>query len=142
MGTLQDVADAAEAFAQKQAGIFLKKNPKASKQEIYLKAFLAGMTTGVEMLTYREKQKGKNVIEKTENPLSLKLDVIDVLIAELQKQFDLFSADAPDELSLDEAGVLIEIEMTSGTYSYNLQQLKKLKTEMEDPLLQSLKEVS
>lgn len=59
MATLQDVAGAAEALAQKQAGIFLKKNPKASKQEIYLKAFLAGMTTGVEMLTYAEKQKGK-----------------------------------------------------------------------------------
>ena len=82
------------------------------------------------------------MIEKVENPLSLKLDVIDVLIAELQKQFDLFSADVPDELSLDETGVSIEIEMTSGTYSYNLQQLKKLKTEMDDPLLQSLKEVS
>lgn len=59
MATLQDVADAAEIFAQKQAGIFLRKNPKASKQEIYLKAFLAGMTTGVEMLTHVEKQKGK-----------------------------------------------------------------------------------
>lgn len=82
------------------------------------------------------------MIEKVENPLSLKLDVIDVLIAELQKQFDLFSANVPDELSLDETGVSIEIEMTSGTYSYNLQQLKKLKTEMDDPLLQSLKEVS
>lgn len=82
------------------------------------------------------------MIEKVENPLSLKLDVIDVLIAELQKQFDLFSADVPDKLSLDETGVSIEIEMTSGTYSYNLQQLKKLKAEMDDPLLQSLKEVS
>ena len=82
------------------------------------------------------------MIEKVENPLNLNLDAIEVLILELQKQFDLFSADVPDELSLDETGVSIEIEMTSGTYSYNLQQLKKLKTEMEDPLLQSLKEVS
>lgn len=100
------------------------------------------MTTGVEMLTYTEKQKGKNVIEKTENPLSLKLDVIDVLIVELQKQFDLYLASASDVLNLDETDVSIEIEMTSGTYSYNLQQLKKLKAEMDDPLLQSLKEVS
>ena len=82
------------------------------------------------------------MIEKVENPLNLNLDAIEVLILELQKQFDLFSADVPDKLSLDETGVSIEIEMTSGTYSYNLQQLKKLKTEMEDPLLQSLKEVS
>ena len=82
------------------------------------------------------------MIEKVENPLSLKLDVIDVLIAELQKQFDLFSADVPDKLSLDETGVSIEIEMTSGTYSYNLQQLKQLKAEMDNPLHQSLKEVS
>ena len=82
------------------------------------------------------------MIEKVENPLNLNLDAIEVLILELQKQFDLFSADVPDELSLDETGVSIEFEMTSGTYSYNLQQLKKLKAEMDDPLHQSLKEVS
>ena len=63
------------------------------------------------------------MIEKVENPLNLNLDAIEVLILELQKQFDLFSADVPDKLSLDETGVSIEIEMTSGTYSYNLQQL-------------------
>lgn len=142
MATLQDVAGAAEALAQKQAGIFLKKNPKASKQEIYLKAFLAGMTTGVEMLAYAENRKERNMIEKVENPLNLNLDAIEVLILELQKQFDLFSADVPDKLSLDETGVSIEIEMTSGTYSYNLQQLKQLKAEMDNPLHQSLKEVS
>ena len=82
------------------------------------------------------------MIEKVENPLNLNLDAIEVLILELQKQFDLFSADDPDELSLDETGVSIEIEMTSGTYSYNLQQLKQLKAEMDNPLHQSLKEVS
>jgi len=82
------------------------------------------------------------MIEKVENPLNLNLDAIEVLILELQKQFDLFSADVPDELSLDETGVSIEIEMTSGTYSYNLQQLKQLKAEMDNPLHQSLKEVS
>ena len=82
------------------------------------------------------------MIEKVENPLNLNLDAIEVLILELQKQFDLFSADVPDKLSLDETGVSIEIEMTSGTYSYNLQQLKQLKAEMDNPLHQSLKEVS
>lgn len=82
------------------------------------------------------------MIEKIENPLNLKLDVIEVLIVELQKQFDHFSADVPNELSLDENGVSIEFEMTSGTYSYNLQQLKKLQAELKDPLYQSLKEVS
>jgi len=60
MATTQDIANAAEALAKKQAGIFLKQNPKASKQEVFQRAFLAGMTTGVEMLTYKEKQKGKN----------------------------------------------------------------------------------
>ena len=57
MATYEDIERAAEALAKKQAGIFLKKNPKASKQEIFQHAFLAGMTTGVEMLTYKEKQK-------------------------------------------------------------------------------------
>ena len=44
--------------------------------------------------------------------------------------------------ALDEFGVSIEIKTKSGEYSYNLEQLKKLKAELEDPLMQSLKEVS
>jgi len=41
-----------------------------------------------------------------------------------------------------QSGVSLEIKTTTGTYSYKLEQLKKLKAELEDPLVQSLKEVS
>lgn len=54
--TSEDVANAAEQLALKYAKVFLKNNPKASKQEIFQRAFLRGMTTGVEMLTYKGKQ--------------------------------------------------------------------------------------
>ncbi|WP_162626659.1 hypothetical protein [Acinetobacter sp. CFCC 10889] len=57
MASPLDIVNAAEALAKKQSGIFLKKYPKATKQEIFQRAFLMGMTTGVEMLTYKEKQK-------------------------------------------------------------------------------------
>lgn len=57
MASPLDIANAAEALAKKQSGIFLKKYPKATKQEIFQRAFLMGMTTGVEMLTYKEQQK-------------------------------------------------------------------------------------
>jgi hypothetical protein len=60
---------------------------------------------------------------------------------ELQKTFDEYSDDL-GIFSLDESGISIEIKTKSSEYSYNLEQLKKLKVELEDPLLQSLKEVS
>lgn len=82
------------------------------------------------------------MIEKIENPLNLKLEGIELLITELQKQFEDSSMNIPDGLSLDESGVSIEIQMVSGTYSYSLELLKKLKAELEDPLMQSLKEVT
>ena len=56
MTTLENVANAAEDLAKKQAGIFLKNNPKATKQEIFQRAFLAGMTTGIKMLTYAKEE--------------------------------------------------------------------------------------
>lgn len=55
--TAEDIANAAEKLALKNARTFLKNNPKASKEEIFQRAFLIGMTTGVEMLTYKEKSK-------------------------------------------------------------------------------------
>ncbi len=55
--TTNDVGKAAEELALKYAKTFLKNNPKASKQEIFQRAFIVGMTTGVEMLTYKEKSK-------------------------------------------------------------------------------------
>lgn len=82
------------------------------------------------------------MIEKIENPLNLKLEGIEFLITELQKQFEDSSMNIPDGLSLNESGVSIEIQMVAGTYSYSLELLKKLKAELEDPLMQSLKEVT
>ena len=82
------------------------------------------------------------MIEKIENPLNLKLEGIELLITELQKQFEDSSMNIPEGLSLNESGVSIEIQMVSGTYSYSLDLLKKLKAELEDPLMQSLKEVT
>ena len=82
------------------------------------------------------------MIEKVENPLNLGLEQINAAISELQKTFDAYSMESLGCLSLDESGVSLEIKTTTGTYSYDLEQLKKLKAELEDPLLQSLKEVS
>ena len=82
------------------------------------------------------------MIEKIENPLNLKLEGIELLITELQKQFEDSSMNIPEGLSLNESGVSIEIQMVSGTYSYSLDLLKKLKAELEDPLMQSLKEAT
>lgn len=55
--TFDDIAQAANLLAAKQAKIFMKNNPKASKQEIFERAFISGMAVGVEMLTHKEKQK-------------------------------------------------------------------------------------
>ena len=82
------------------------------------------------------------MIGKIENPLNLKIDAVDLLIEQLQKQFEDSSMNIPEGLSLNESGVSIEIQMVSGTYSYSLDLLKKLKAELEDPLMQSLKEVT
>ena len=82
------------------------------------------------------------MIEKIENPLNLKIDAVDLLIEQLQKQFEDSSMNIPEGLLLNESGVSIEIQMVSGTYSYSLDLLKKLKAELEDPLMQSLKEVT
>ena len=81
------------------------------------------------------------MIEKTENPLDFGLEQIEVLTLELQETFDSFNGDL-SPFALDESGVSIEIKTESGTHSYDLAQLKKLKAELEDPLMQSLKEVS
>jgi len=82
------------------------------------------------------------MIEKVENPLNLGLEQINAVISELQKTFDAYSMESLGCFSLDESGVSLEIKTTTGTYSYKLEQLKKLKAQLEDPLVQSLKEVS
>ena len=81
------------------------------------------------------------MIEKTENFLNFGLEQIEALISELQETSDEFHANL-GPFALDESGASIEIKTKSGEYSYDLEQLKKLKTELEDPLVQSLKEVS
>ncbi|WP_180007937.1 hypothetical protein [Acinetobacter sp. YH16057] len=86
------------------------------------------------------------MIKKTENPLNLSLDLINKILPELQQQFDNFEQDPfamKFDLTLEESGVSIEIKTKAGDeYSYSLGQLKKLKAELENPLVQSLQEVS
>ena len=86
------------------------------------------------------------MIEKVENPLGLTLEGVEILITELQQQFDQFVKDPIHEtlgLSLEESGVAIEIKTKSKKrYSYNLEQLKLLKAEMLDPTMNSIKEIS
>lgn len=86
------------------------------------------------------------MIKKTENPLNLSLDLINKILPELQQQFDNFEQDPLAMklgLALEESGICIEIKTKAGDeYSYSLEQLKKLKAELENPLVQSLKEVS
>jgi hypothetical protein len=84
------------------------------------------------------------VIEKIGNPLDFSLEQINVLVTELQSTYDSYKADYENtSLSLKEDGVSIEITMKDkGTYIYSLAQCKALKAELEDPLLQSLGEVS
>lgn len=81
------------------------------------------------------------MIKKIENPLNLELKQVDALISELQSTFDCYSKNL-GPLSLDESGVAMEIKTTSGTHSYDLAQLKLLKAELLDPVMNSLKEVS
>lgn len=86
------------------------------------------------------------MIKKVENPLGLTLEGVEILITELQQQFDQFVKDPIHEtlgLSLEESGVAIEIKTKSKKrYSYNLEQLKLLKAEMLDPTMNSIKEIS
>ena len=81
------------------------------------------------------------MIEKIENPLNFGLDQVNILITELQKSFNEFSNDLVP-FSLDESGVSIEIKLKSSTHSYDLAQLKLLRAELVDPVVNSLKEVS
>lgn len=81
------------------------------------------------------------MIEKTENPLNLGLEQIDPAIDELQKTFDTFAGDL-GSFTINETFVALHITTSTGEYSYDLAQLKKLKAEIEDPLLQSLGEMT
>jgi hypothetical protein len=83
------------------------------------------------------------MILKIANPLDLTLKQVELLINELQQNFDINSKGLPEFLSLDESGVSMEIERKDGlSHSYSLSDLKLLKAELTDPVIQSLKEVS
>ena len=82
------------------------------------------------------------MFQKIENPLNLELEQVELLIAELQYSFDKYSQDLPEFLSLEESGCGIEIQTKTGEYSYNLEQLKLLKKELLDPVMNSMKEIS
>lgn len=85
------------------------------------------------------------MIQKTPDPLGLTVEGVEILIEQLQEWFDQFVKDPIHEklgLSLDESGVSIDITTQSGEYSYNLEQLKQLKTKMLDPVINSPKDIS
>ena len=83
------------------------------------------------------------MLEKTQNPLDLNLQQIEAIIAELQPHVDSFNADECDFLTLEESGCALEIKVKDGSVvSYNLEQCKKLKTEFENPMFQSMAEMS
>lgn len=81
------------------------------------------------------------MIEKIENPLNLRIEQVDAAINELQKTFDSFNRNS-GAFEVDESCVLLEIKTRKETYSYSLEQLKKLKAEMLNPLVKSLGEMS
>ena len=82
------------------------------------------------------------MIQKIENPLDLGIKQVEILITELQESFDIHSVDLHECFSLEESGIAIEIKTKNGKYSYNLEQLKLLKAEMLDPVMNSMKEIS
>ena len=85
------------------------------------------------------------MIQKIADPLGLTLEGVEILIEQLQEQFNEYQQDPMLEklgLTLEESGVALEIKTKTNTYSYNLEQLKLLKAEMLDPVMNSLKEIS
>ena len=83
------------------------------------------------------------MIEKVENPLDLTIDQVEMLVAELQLDFDTHSKNLPEFLSLEEIGISTTLKTCNGTSgTYNLAQLKLLKAEMLDPTMNSIKEIS
>lgn len=85
------------------------------------------------------------MIEKIENPLGLTLEGVEILIEELQTQFDQYQQDPLLEklgFGIEESGIALEIKTKTNRYSYNLAQLKLLKAEMLDPTMNSIKEIS
>lgn len=83
------------------------------------------------------------MIENIDNPIELSLSQVELLIAELQPTYDKFQNNPIEFLRLDESGISMDITTKSGKYaSYNLEQLKKLKKQMTDPVTISRGEIS
>lgn len=82
------------------------------------------------------------MIEKVENLLDLTLDQVEEYIADLQPSFDRYQNDLPFGLTLKETGCTVTLSTKTKTATYNLEQLKKLKAEMLNPLVKSLGEMS
>lgn len=83
------------------------------------------------------------MLQKIENPMGLNLRQVDILIAELQPTFDRFIAEPVEFLTLEESGISMEITTKHGkSASYNLEQLKMLKAEMNNPVFNSVMEIS
>lgn len=80
------------------------------------------------------------MIEKTENPLGFNLEQVGILAGELQKVFDDWQKTPVKYFELEESGVSIEIKVKGKKYPYNLEQLKKLKVELADPVINAVKE--
>lgn len=82
------------------------------------------------------------MIEKVENPLNLGLEQVESLLDELQKRFDGWHRTPVEYFELTEAniGIDIIIKKTGRQYSYNLEQLKSLKAELMDPVINAVKE--
>lgn len=81
------------------------------------------------------------MIEKTENPLGLNLKITNIFLAELQRHFDDWQA-SPAAIyeTLDESSISIDIEYQGKKHPYTLEQLKKLKAELSDPVINAVKE--
>lgn len=69
------------------------------------------------------------------NPLNFDLEHINQIIDYLQSQYDLYVSKLSDTgLCLEESGVSIEFSVPEkGTFSYSLEQCKKLQLEMTQP---------
>lgn len=85
------------------------------------------------------------MIEKVENPLDFNLEQVEILIAQLQKHKDDWE-ESPAAISglasLDDSGVEIQIDFKGKKYPYNLEQLKRLKAELLNPLINAVKEIA
>lgn len=82
------------------------------------------------------------MIEKTENPLGLQMEYIQALIYDLQPSMDAFQNSPVVGLSLSESNITTTIEnrITGQEATYSLEQLKKLKAELLDPVINAVKE--